>query len=449
MKEKIFNLVKRAVELSGQQGYSPDDAIRKVAEENNLNEDFVHRVVATYNTARTVNVFDKSADKTVKFALADPSNILAGRIQERRDEIKSPTMEKLPEHDYLTREAIFVDGDSEFEADLAKFAGEEVKEASASFTIFNPLMRHLETTTRSVEATKELRDSLYEQAFWELSKTAEDHVAPYKFGWDLSIMEAQAMNKLGAEFAKFAFDWIDAKAGGIGKRASAPDARRMVIWENKELGQALEKVANLFDLCAQVEVSFEAELQNLANNRQQYESLVKFAVQGRGEFDTGDPDSKKNDLNQSSKSQESADLTGAADSMSRVLDEANTMMAGTKERHKTLFDMVGREAPEETSMRKDVHEETENVRRSILLHGLLAHDPVLSQEDPKAVAQAYETLVNISPVVSLNPNLTRSILRTMSAQQSIGPFEGAQIAKLESELRKHVEPVSRKSPNED
>ena len=443
MKEKIFNLVKRAVELSGQQGYAPDDAIRKVAEENNLNEDFVHRVVATYNTARTVNIFDKSGDKTVKFALADPANILAGRIQDRKSELVAPTVEKAPEHDYLTREAFFVDGDQEFEADLAKFAGEEVKEASASFTVFNPIYKYLEKEARDVQEITLLRDSLYEQAFSELSKAAVEAVQEYGDIWNLKTMESQAMRKLGPEFAKFAFDWISAKAGIPTERATEMDPHRMVIWENQKLGEELEKVAGLFDICAKVEFHLEKDLQKLADHQSDMGDVIKMERQP----------SNKNELNRSGTSQESSgedpSLSGAFESLNRAVGETGDIMHGARQQTKDIFGELLKETPEESKMRGDVHVETENVRRSLLLQDLVKNDPVLSQEDPQSLAKAYETLVNIAPSVSLNPSLTRSIMRAMSAQQAIGPFEGLQIAKLETEMRKQLEPLSRKSPKSD
>lgn len=450
MREKIFQLVKRAVELNGRDGHLPDDAIRKVAEENNLNEDFVHRVVATFNTARAVHMFDTHPDKTVKFALADPERVLAGRIRTRAEEI-APSEEIMPvsEHSYSDHEAEFLLTDDSLEREMKKFAGVESAPQIVSCTIFNPLYAYLEERKIELQNGIELRDELHTAAFSELSRVSEkiaNMISTDGFDdqLDIPVMESQAMSILGIGFSQFAFDWISEKANYHRKRAELADPHRMVIWSNPEIGAELEHVAELFDHCAKIEFAVDKMASALENSAADFNSLFKSAKgfageQRRSKAPGSDEDTEShNELNQSAKGNSGSKDDPFGDSVTGALDLVNEARKATDpETYKTVM-----HDPEEARALKEVHEVHENTRRQLILQNLLTEDPVLSTEDPKSVSKAYETVVNIAPGVSLNENLVRSILRGMAAQQALGPYEADQLAKLEGNLRKQMAPIN-------
>lgn len=73
-------------------------------------------------------------------------------------------------------------------------------------------------------------------------------------------------------------------------------------------------------------------------------------------------------------------------------------------------------------------QEMDNVQRELLLEELLITDPILSDADEQRVIDAYETLTQVSPEVSGNKELTRSMLRQMIHADGMTPFDASQLA---------------------
>ena len=73
-----------------------------------------------------------------------------------------------------------------------------------------------------------------------------------------------------------------------------------------------------------------------------------------------------------------------------------------------------------------------NLRRSSILQDLYDNDPILSEANPKELMNAYSTIVQTSPEVSLNKEVVRAILRQSVNSMAVSPFDAKQWADLEN-----------------
>lgn len=68
---------------------------------------------------------------------------------------------------------------------------------------------------------------------------------------------------------------------------------------------------------------------------------------------------------------------------------------------------------------------------------LVENDEIISQEDPVEMAEMYETLKTIAPNVAANKSLTRAVLRQMSSQGTMSPYDATVFSKLDRILDKN------------
>jgi hypothetical protein len=73
----------------------------------------------------------------------------------------------------------------------------------------------------------------------------------------------------------------------------------------------------------------------------------------------------------------------------------------------------------------------DNMERKLLLQELMITDPILSKVPPAKVVRAFEQLLRLSPEVSKEKEVVRAELRAMTATQALGRFEADTLTKLD------------------
>lgn len=73
----------------------------------------------------------------------------------------------------------------------------------------------------------------------------------------------------------------------------------------------------------------------------------------------------------------------------------------------------------------------DNMERKLLLQELMHTDPVLSKVNPVKVVRAFEQLLRLSPEISKEKEVVRANLRAMVSSQALGTFEADQLTKLD------------------
>jgi hypothetical protein len=78
----------------------------------------------------------------------------------------------------------------------------------------------------------------------------------------------------------------------------------------------------------------------------------------------------------------------------------------------------------------------ENMERKLLLQELMLTDPILSKVSPAKVARAYEQILRLSPEISKEKEVVRAELRAMVATQALSKFDADLLAKTDMGMLK-------------
>jgi hypothetical protein len=105
---------------------------------------------------------------------------------------------------------------------------------------------------------------------------------------------------------------------------------------------------------------------------------------------------------------------------------------------KPLQDAAGAMLGGEQQEEQKLTDRMRNLQRQLILEDLMTTDQVLAGEDPQMVAQAYQTLVDLAPDVSLKKEIVRSVVRASVNAVSMSPFDAKSVVDLENELRKQL-----------
>lgn len=73
----------------------------------------------------------------------------------------------------------------------------------------------------------------------------------------------------------------------------------------------------------------------------------------------------------------------------------------------------------------------DNMERKLLLQELMHTDPILSKANPVKVVRAFEQILRLSPEISKEKEVVRANLRAMVSSQALGNFEADQLTKLD------------------
>jgi hypothetical protein len=73
----------------------------------------------------------------------------------------------------------------------------------------------------------------------------------------------------------------------------------------------------------------------------------------------------------------------------------------------------------------------DNMERKLLLQELMHTDPILSKVSPVKLARAFEQILRLSPEISKEKEVVRATLRAMVSSQALSTFEADQLTKLD------------------
>lgn len=82
--------------------------------------------------------------------------------------------------------------------------------------------------------------------------------------------------------------------------------------------------------------------------------------------------------------------------------------------------------------------ESDNNERARLLQDLIMTDPILAHQDPRKIISAYQQILRLSPQLAKEKEVVRSMLRQLTATQSLHPTEAGQLVEANTNmLRQH------------
>jgi hypothetical protein len=455
IKDKLMGALHSAVANFNEDG-DPNSAVTKAAQAHEFNPDQTARLVEMFNSARTIYHYKTAQDRTNTFALADPNVVIPQYYEEPEKKAAAasglhPTYLDYdrPEVDYRDNMLVKEGGahnDIVFEEptdhrdmsldtmgkrahdliamqkDLAEHARHEAGAAGTKAgLILSKLAQdlatgyeevcierwqklaaaHLHSGSEDAPVIRKLAEFLpaWLQATVDITKVAEELVDDR----DLEAEEAQIKE------ARF---WMEAEAqmlaysDTMSKEAGDFHADFTALIVNEFPAQ---REANLSDFLYKVGAT------TVTTSRKETGVQPLF---GFGKGEPFDRDTKSVSEPVVGKAISDAVGEGVKKPLSEgVASGVDAMLTGPTERNNVALS-----------------DRLRNVQRQVMLEDLMMNDPVLADEDPDIVANAYSTILRIAPEVAGHKEVVRAILRTSVHAAGIGPYDAKDYADLEKEL---------------
>lgn len=413
--ERLSDALRAAVEAYNECG-DPDKAVVKAAEAGGFNKDQTDRLVEKFNTAKTVSFFESHPDdRTATFKLASKEKVAEMLFMGDGEEKTASAPEF---HDYSFYNSS-VDGwrTVQDRGELEKEASAH-DESEASGYSLDVLHResgvYLEKYASSIEELESAAGMVgcvvedeVEKLASSLASSQEAYCAFRSMAGRMRGMGPvmEAVDRLVPDYVKEA---SSSQANVVDTSIIKDDLDR-ACW----IVGALDKVAaarKAADGLAAKRERLMSELSRIDGSRKEAQASDG---KGGGKGDKKDKGGIGGDI--------ASYLAGSIVPVSPkgITDFlSNAGLGSENDIFKALYG--------NSDKRKEVLEHIDNVRRSDILTDLYANDPILSEHDPDEVSNAYQTLVEIAPDMSLNKEVSRSVLRQMVAAQAVSPFDAKQ-----------------------
>lgn len=449
-KEDLGEALVKAVEFYNG-GCDPNEAIVKSAQAMHFNLDQTDRLVEKFNTARTINYFERNPDdRTQNFDIASKEKVAEYLFGDRAEKKASVSSDEYYDYscydrrelDYFAPRAEKTAEDGSGNPDL------EDRHGVSGYSTESLQRMVLKRASDHAEQARFIRDQIGmigDEIATELSKIASSVASGYDPGMRYAMFKAacgdipvfKSLDDLVPDYVKKEASKHDRML----KRSNVVD-----LGDMQPLADELDKIA---EISMDVE-GFEKEAErHEAYRRNIVCNLTKTAgnnnADNKSSKDT-EYDAAKDFLNIGSdvigKPVEVVGRLGsgaaegvAGKGLSDYLDsgflgsteDIAKLMSHPKKRDTTLSDHIN------------------NLRRSTILQDLYENDPILQEADPDALANAYQTVIQTSPEMSLNKEIVRAILRQSVNSMAVSPFDAKQWADLENVLGKNKAMASGKA----
>lgn len=391
-------------------GEAPTNALEKVSRELELNPNYIQRVGESLNVALHYNHFKKTAsDRASDFPVADVPNITknifgekAPNLNTKKAEWFSPSAEEVDYNKYLTNPNF-------------KKVAKEISETKADFNEFGTSLKgvykkaaeyisKLDKELDALRTEKVSNDAYFEACFNALvsnfKKTAAARQAFHDF-------ETKAVATHGDR----AVGYVDLiyKAASLNEERGRHDDKSIVFSDSREL--------KLFDSLLK-SASAMNQLKEKLNDVETYVGFQKASFKLAGYK-----------MNASYAELDKTASEELADALDSVIEKyAGAAGAVGTSLLTDLFNQLG-DATYGRDKKSPAFKNTkmDNVNRSTVLQELIMTDSILKHQDPKKVIQAYQQILRLAPHLAMEKEVVRSLLRSMTATQSLGPMEANQL----------------------
>lgn len=422
----------------------PNSAVIKAAQDHDFNTEQTQRLVETFNTARTIYHYKSAADRTTTFALADRDDVMSALFGAKEEKTAAAVDFDYSQYGTPVRRYL-EDSQEEKQAAYEQSAPElglnlnnVTKEAMQAISVQRQVIRATSDEARvaAVKAAETMQKIANTFAYGDQS----DRIARLTAGYMDDRLLGDAVTKM-AEFIP-------------GHRSPTSDQlmhyQRMSVIDDTDLGVQVELLKE-----AKAWMDVEAEMLAISGTLQK-------------EADEFEREYAELFSNQFQGVKSAADLLKVADTETTATQkyttknlygepiEVESVSGGTPKDPNGLADMISSNTFEsaqapikkfiETGVdraftqpmveeNKKLSERMKNVQRQIMLQDLMVNDPVLADESPETVAEAYNSLLQMAPEVAANKEVVRAILRQTVHSVAVSPYDAEMWTKLEGNLR--------------
>jgi len=447
--ERIEKSLTEAIKLHNE-GESANDSIVKVARQNELNPETISRVVEAFNIAKTKAYVKLASDKSGDFELADKQNVIKSVFNDSSISNKISHQLDFSGFDGFS-ESTTLDKNANEIIDVCNTS--EISLESKVKTTFNSIEgdnRKLSHMRDSVIEQKEKFIHSFDQACNLLEYTEEkENIAKYAseifFQYGDNPIAGKILS-LVAKVANIDFDDLSEKVGSI---SDYDDSKFLELFDSMvESEDNYSTKTKEFNTSLRSSVIKQAELRQMLYKVSGLESQKdasnlmwrpgKGDIVSNGKFSEF-PENLISEINSDlfsivSKTAESgsggSSASGLINKFLSVPQPNATYKSYTdKADEGFLAKSKGEESPLSSQKFKA---ELSDLKRHALLTELMK-DEIISQQSPKDIENAYNTLAKLAPSVSLMPDITRSILR-QGTGQVMDPHFAQVLVSLESNL---------------
>ena len=404
LKEKLLGATRVAAEAYNT-GMDPSSAVIKAAKDFNFNKDQADRLTEMFNTALTLHQFEKNAsDRTGEFPLADKNVVTNGLYKEEK-------VEKKASYDY----SFYTDTPRNFVKEASTRPMEKAAEYIAPEELTPEYIAHqgLRYVTLAKQAAEEAKSTEYQiraKMITELYKLAES----IKQGYDPEN-RYRKIKTAAKKYPKILENLERVLPERFTKlSASDEDDEDIVdfsdIADEEEMFKKLQGMMDHVNEFHMTSVSFSKKAEDM------WKKVTDGYFEKRSFFDKL--------LDGARKENTTASIMDFAGGLSHVTPKKEDIPEYDAELKK-----------KRTSESNKQRVTGENMEREAILTELLLTDPIIRDADPDAVAQAYETLVNMTPEASLYPELVRSVLRNAVNSMALDAVTAKSYVDLDRGLR--------------
>lgn len=412
VKDKLRKALEDAVGYYND-GMSANDAIVKSASGHDLTIDQTDRVVESFNTAKTINFYEKNAcDRTGRFDLASKKDVtlaLFGKTTSEKTaaakaedpETLSTFYAGLPDRS-ANRKNLFAEKRAALLDALAKHAEEKWSHGYSGRTL-QDMASDAYATIKSAEADIASAIGTIDSYLW----TATEKIAADLSRGAYDTPKDRANLFKAACPHKMVVDEVS-RFSPLLKAATGGEYVKMHVVDTAPVDDLLKEADDIMSAVAQrreyrkKQAEFREKAERLKSAMLRDPSLASLVHEKRAE-----------DLIHAPRNVSKVASSDISDlSLDRVLDALPT-----------------------GDSRKKVNEQIRDDARGALLSDLLSADPILQDADPRQVASIYKSLVATSPRVSLNKELVRSVLRSAVNSVAVSPAD----SKIFSDVDKGIQ----------
>lgn len=409
-----IKLVKHALDSSialVKKGSAPTEALQKVAKELDLNKEYIQRTGEALNVALTYNHFKTGSNKADTFPIADIPLVI-------KSAFSTPKVEK---------KASVVQSDLHNINFNRRLTNPQIKAASASVVAKNKIDDY----------------STFETSFKGQYKIASNYIS--RIEKELEEMEVEkitkrayleaAFNALTKEFKKTAharipFHEFESKTFAVHGESALPYVD--LIYKSAELTE--ERGA--------------LEIKKLAEEGEErpfqiFSSLLKCAK---------DINALNVELEDARKFVGAAKVTFKQAGLKLHARERDSAVAECNELADKIAEQLEKEAKSQDLLsylfnsyadaKKGAKSSTfkntniDNRERTTLVQELIMTDPILAHQDPKKILTAYSQILRLAPHLAKEKEVVRSLLRELTATQSLAPTEANQLVEANTNFLK-------------
>ena len=442
-------------------GIAPTEALRKVAEEMDLNPNYIQRVGEATNVALTYNHFKTASDRSESFPIVDIPNVIESSLQDNTKTAQEFASEHFPINE--AADEVFnynrMLNNPQYKRAFVEISTADGKEDSYPISIgglFDKTAGYLHTLQKQAETAEVEKVGAefdFDQKFAAL-KNNFNRGEGYRATFD--EFESQVYAKHGEQ----AVPYLDLlyKSTALEEERGVHDDKYTSFEPCKEaemfdgLMAAGQKFIDTQLAYKEATDNFEYEREYNLEIRKSLGQIKQASEEPRTRtatasiLDDEDPvmaeiSKKKDKLAESTvfvdpvmaaiSEKQAAEKEAADDDKggfgldkfvnNSLLGNLSDYFKGDKERYK------GKPSGNMT---------LDNMERKLLLQELLIADPILSKVNPAKVVRAYEQLLRLSPQISKEKEVVRAELRAMVSTQSLSKYDADLLTKLDIGLLK-------------